>query len=136
MVNRPSKIRYTDYYMGQRVRSGIIVENGGAVVFSQFHTGEVGVLLYPSQLDFGENKSQCKFIKLYSSPGKITRSAIRYYFYLCILHDFETSFIGDMSIYTRIYLFYLANKANTLYLFLGGIIGFLASILATIFVSC
>jgi hypothetical protein len=132
MGNRPSGIGYTEYRDDEEVRVGLIVERGGAVVFSQFHTGAVGVILYPSSLDFEESNNQYKLLKVYDSPGQISKRAIRYYFHLCILHTFETSFFGHMSIFSQAYMFYLNNKANTLYVLLGGVIGFFASILATI----
>ena len=132
MGNRPSGIGYTEYRDDEEVRVGLIAERGGAVVFSQFHTGAVGVILYPSRLDFEEGSEQYKLLKVYDSPGKISKTAIKYYFYLCILHTFETSFFGHMSLYTRVHLFYLNNKENSLYVLLGGVIGFFASILATV----
>jgi len=131
MANRPSGIGYKDYKEGKENRLGLIVERGGAVVFSQFHTGEVGVILYPSCLEFDQENREYLLLKVYRSPGDISPVDIRYYFLLCVLYSFETSFFGHMSLFTRSHHFYLRNKANIWYVFLGGIIGFITSILAS-----
>jgi hypothetical protein len=131
MVNRPSGVGYKDYKEGKENRLRLIVERGGAVVFSQFHTGEVGIILYPSSLELDQENREYLLLKVYKSPGDIDPVDVRYYFHLCILYSFETSFFGHMSLFTRAHHFYLRNKANVWYVLLGGVIGFVASILAS-----
>lgn len=131
----PTPISFTSYREGKKSGSGGISEIRGALVFSQAHTGEVALILYPSVFDFEQDKRQYRLIKLYKSPEQITRQAIRYYFFRCILYSFETSYFGHMSMTTRLQQFYVDHKDNIYLVVLGGAIGFIASVLATILLN-
>lgn len=130
MPHRPSGIGYTEFKDGEAINIGLIPEDGGSLLFSQFHTGEVGVLLYPSCIRYDNSPKQYRLIKLYKSPKYISRMAIRYYLYLCEYYTFETSFFGHMSLSTRFLQFFIAHTTDVIFVFVGAILGFFASKLA------
>ena len=78
-------------------RKKLIVEGGCALCYTQFSSGEVGVIFYPFRSELREPHRKYYVYKIFSSPEKITDADLHKHIKLMFSYAHYSSFIGMSS---------------------------------------